>query len=107
MVDTRVTEWVKTNGSEHNFKLCGGSTALKDIDLLEEAQNLADLKAPYMIMRKKREFMVSWIRWCRCTARKLQVLTGCEWSARDVEMAVFTAQKNCLPLNSLCGDANS
>ena len=46
-------------------------------------------------------FIESWITWCRFTARKLSQRTESPWRARDVEMAVFTAQRRKLSLTPL------
>ena len=84
MVDTHVTNWVRKNGSRHNYKICGGPTLL-------EAMNLS---SQYIPLSEKWEFMVSWIRWCRFTASTLTKLSELNRSARDVEMAIFTVQRN-------------
>ena len=64
MVDKQVTKWALENGS-------GG-------DVLRESHW---------------PFVESWIAWCQFTAGKLSQCSGCTWRARDVEMAVFTAQR--------------
>ena len=45
------------------------------------------------------QFVESWIAWCQFTARKVSQCSGRAWRARDVEMAVFTAQRCGLTLN--------
>lgn len=45
--------------------------------------------------------MTSWMAWCQTMAAKLSQRTGFFWRARDVEMAVFTAQRYGLELNPL------
>ncbi len=42
-----------------------------------------------------------WVKWCRETAEILTPRTNRNWRARDVEMAVFTAQREGLSLNPL------
>ena len=46
-------------------------------------------------------FIQDWIKSCRHTANTLSHGSGEHWRARDVEMAVFTAQRSGLPLNPL------
>ena len=40
------------------------------------------------------QFVLPWIDWCQCTADMLNQRTDHHWRARDVEMAVFTAQRS-------------
>ena len=54
-----------------------------------------------VLMESHWQFIQSWIAWCRFTARELSQRTGFAWRARDVEMAVFTAQKRELSLTPL------
>jgi len=42
-----------------------------------------------------------WIAWCRECAQELTDITETRWRARDVEMAVFTAQRDRTFLNVL------
>ena len=42
-------------------------------------------------------YVWDWVRWCRQVAQQL----GASWTPRDVEMAVFTAQRSHLDLPSL------
>lgn len=73
-------KWVNANLTEHNetcenkltrFKM--NSTTLRDNDFPN---------------------YLNWINWCREMAHKLSRVIKEEWRARDVEMAVFTAQRN-------------
>ena len=82
MVDTQITRWAWDNGASHDYSAVGGP-ALACIPDLQGEQ----------VMESHWPFVESWIRWCRFTARRLTELTGRAWRARDVEMAVFTAQR--------------
>jgi hypothetical protein len=45
-------------------------------------------------------FVLGWIRWTRCLAKKLTAESGQHWRARDVEMAVYrAADKRKAPIN--------
>ena len=44
---------------------------------------------------------LNWVNWCQEVAQVLTELTSKQWRARDVEMAVFTAQRNGMTLNVL------
>ena len=78
MVDRKVFEWSRRRGSDHSYKHCQGP----DLSIAQLCENVNDWR-----------FVEAWIEWCRFTARRLSGLTGCEWRARDVEMAVFTDQR--------------
>ncbi len=88
MVDTRIAKWVQDHSAE---------------------QNAADSMGPHLVPRPHDYglsmtdfiFMQQWTDWCRNSAQKLVALTQEEWRARDVEMAVFQAQRDSLPLNAL------
>ena len=88
MVDREITKWAQENSHRHSYACCGGP-------VLEEAPVLkkGSVNALRYTLVKHRNFVESWIKWCRFTASKLHVLTGDDWSARDVEMAVFTAER--------------
>ena len=81
MVDTQVTKWALQNHSKHNYSAIGGP------DLL----CLPDLDG--VLGESHWPFVESWMAWCRFTASKLSQRAGCVWRSRDVEMAVFTAQR--------------
>ena len=86
MADSQITRWATQYHNLHTYALCGGP-------ILSEPPDLSgNIKALRNDLVRHRDFVDSWIRWCRFTAGKLTELTGCVWSARDVEMAVFTAQ---------------
>ena len=82
MVDRHVAKWVRKNGKQHGFP----SMSIVPVGT---------------IVTDDWDFVKLWIQWCRLTASKLSELTGKEWSARDVEMAVFTADRKRLYLNPL------
>ena len=72
MVDTQTAEWVRNN------RWTG-------------IRNVPDVKGDGKVLTERHwEYVRDWIVWCRNTAMRL----GSEWTARDVEMAVFTAQRN-------------
>ena len=96
MVDREITNWAKKNGHLHSYAPCGGPV-LAEAPVLRQG-GVNNLRYN---LRKHRKFADSWIRWCRFTAGKLTELTGCVWSPRDVEMAVFTAQRTGRTLNPL------
>ena len=77
MVDTQVTKWVETNPWT-------GVVAPR----LGKAEVLHE---------RHWNYIWQWIQWCRETAIEL----GPDWTPRDVEMAVFTAQRSGLLLPPL------
>ena len=89
MVDTQVAKWAGRNGIEHKYG---------DLDISKNAPN-------GRIEDKHCSWVQSWIDWCRCTRDKLNKCTDStkrDWTAREVEMAVFTAQRCGLELSPLC-----
>ena len=83
MVDKRIARWVRMNRDQHGFP--------GDIN-----------RVPSQTITESHWYFVeSWMEWCQSTARKLSDGIGPVWRARDVEMAVFTAQRCELPLNPL------
>lgn len=82
MVDTRIAAWAQTNGTVHR--------------LLS-----APAGAEKAVFEGHWDFVKAWIDWCRRMAATLTNRTGDPWRARDVEMAVFTAQLKGLPLHPL------
>ena len=91
MVDRQITKWALENRHRHGYSGSGGPD-LEQVPALKPGQVLTESHWP---------FIESWIAWCRFTARELNRRTGCAWRARDVEMAVFTAQKANLRLTPL------
>lgn len=87
MIDNQVADWVNSNASAHNDK---------------RKNKLSVFKKKYTSIRDD-DFSsyLDWIEWCREVAQILTKLTEREWRARDVEMAVFTAQRNGMMLNVL------
>ena len=72
MVDTQTAEWVRNNN-------------------WTGIQNVPDVKGDGRVLHERHwKYVQDWIVWCRNTATQL----GNEWTARDVEMAIFTAQRN-------------
>jgi hypothetical protein len=90
MIDRNVARWVNSNLDEHNRNRQNrlspfvseqhGRTSLQDVDF-----------SNYM----------NWVFWCRETAKILTDRTKVKWRARDVEMAVFTAERKKLQINVL------
>ncbi len=87
MIDTQVARWV-------NFNRIQQST---DTD-----NTLAEFRLNYTSLREN-DFhsYLNWIAWCSETSGILTRLTNEKWRPRDVEMAVFTAQRNNVFLNPL------
>ena len=90
MVDKQITRWASKNGHLHRYSGVGGPD-LECVPALKQG----------VLMEIHWQFIQSWIAWCRFTARELGQRTGFAWRARDVEMAVFTAQKRELSLTPL------
>jgi len=88
MVDTQVAKWVNGHFDRHNIdrvnKLTpfnyNGKGVLRDNDFNN---------------------YLNWVAWCREISEIMAHLTSENWRPRDVEMAVFTAQRNNLLLNPL------
>jgi hypothetical protein len=87
MIDNQVAVWVNSNASTHNDK---------------RKNKLSVFKKKYKVI-KDDDFpsYLDWVEWCREVAQILTKLTDSEWQTRDVEMAVFTAQRNRMMLNAL------
>ncbi len=83
MVDTQVASWVREHGEQHGYP---GDIAEVPSDGIIEGDW---------------SFVTSWMAWCRTMAAELSRRTGFAWRARDVEMAVFTAQRCGLELKPL------
>ena len=83
MVDTQVTRWAVENSNAHRYSWVGGP----DLECVPELPPGAVLRESHWT------FVESWIAWCRFTAAVLTRRTGRAWRVRDVEMAVFAAQK--------------
>ena len=87
MVDSQITKWAKRHGALH--------VGAPDISIARKWKN-DDVRIHMW------PFIESWIDWCQFTAKLLTERTERDWRARDVEMAVWTAQKHNLKLNPLC-----
>jgi len=87
MIDNQVAKWVNSNRVNHS-----GNTKIR----------LTQFKLNYTSLREN-DFnsYLNWIKWCGETSEMLTRLTNDNWRARDVEMAVFTAQRNNVLLNPL------
>lgn len=87
MIDNQVARWVNHNAADHN---------------INRINKLAPFKMSYTSLRDN-DFSnyLDWVVWCQEVAHILMKLTGEEWRARDVEMAVFTAQRKGMVLNVL------
>lgn len=94
MVDRQIARWVQNHFAEQNAADPLGPR------LGPTLHNYAQSPKQPLSMRDF-GFMQQWIVWCRHTALKLSVLTGMEWRPRDVEMAVFQAQRDSLTLSPL------
>ena len=82
MVDVHVARWVKEHGDRHGY-----------------IGNVADVPNG-RVLDSHWSFVNSWIEFCQLKARSLSREPGPKWRARDVEMAVFTAQRCGLELES-------
>jgi hypothetical protein len=82
MVDTRVAKWVIACLEKHNAADPHGPQLVLPAYPSNHATVLTLSDWP---------FIESWISWCRHTGHKLTSLTGLDWRARDVEMAIFRA----------------
>lgn len=87
MVDSYVAKWVNSNWERHNSR--------RENRLMPFAMNSTSLRDNDF------DSYLSWVRWCREIAGLLTNETTLQWRARDVEMAVFTAQLRQLPLEIL------
>lgn len=87
MVDKQVARWVNENLAEHNRN---------------RKSKLTLFKMNYTSLRQN-DFpnYLNWVRWCCEEAGVLTRLTREEWRARDVEMAVWSAQRNGIKLDVL------
>ena len=83
MVDTQIARWVRENGHLHGYP--------GEIDRVPTAA----------IKESHWPFVASWMAWCRTMSAEFSRRTGFFWRARDVEMAVFTAQRCGLELNPM------
>lgn len=88
MADSRIAKWVNQQYISNIFNRCVPCEhQLIKPNCKISGINLSDF-----------EFYIHWISWTRYMATKLTEETDIKWRARDVEMAVFTAQGNNPPL---------
>ena len=92
MIDTHVTNWAQVEGPAHGYAAANGPE-LVEVPALGPNQTV--------VRESDWTYVSSWIKWCRFTADLLTKATECHWRARDVEMAVFAAHRNGLPLHPL------
>lgn len=87
MVDHKTARWV----TSHHFE-----------QSRDRHNRLSPFKLNYTSLRYN-EFdnYLNWVDWCREVAEVLTDKTEMQWRARDVEMAVWTAARQDLPLNPL------
>ncbi len=95
MVDTQVARWARTNASRFSYAQVGGPLLLQGPEFGRSATALDDR------LNRHWNFVMSWYEWCRFTAELLSDRTDRTWRARDVEMAVFHAQRSGLDLSPL------
>jgi hypothetical protein len=86
MVDTRVAKWVNMNYAKFNDAYPDGP------HLIPSA--FENTSPNTTLTMRDFPFYTQWIRWTRYMSQKLTKVTGVNWRARDVEMAVFTAWGN-------------
>jgi len=87
IVDNNVARWVNRHGRDHNVNRHCKLTPFR-----MNYTSLQDNDFPNYL---------NWVAWCREVASVLTEGTGQEWRARDVEMAVFTAQRGGFELSVL------
>ena len=84
MVDTQITRWAREHGGAHGYAAIGGP----------DLESVPWLRPGAVVRERHWAFVASWIAWCQFTAAILTQRTERGWRARDVEMAVFSAQKS-------------
>ncbi len=87
VIDRQVAKWVNHNAAHHNIN--------RDNQLTPFKMNYTTL------MQNDFSNYLNWVSWCQEVAHVLSELTIKEWRPRDVEMAIFTAQRNRIILNAL------
>jgi hypothetical protein len=85
MVDRHIASWVSKHHEEQNM-LDHDEMILVQPMHFDPTKHRALTIADY-------ELYEQWIRWCQLKSRQLTELSGFPWRARDVEMAVSTAQR--------------
>ena len=87
MVDRQTAQWVNANHIDHNVHRMHQLTTFN-----MNYTSLRDNDFPHYL---------NWVAWCRELAGVLTDRADFHWRPRDVEMAVFTAQRNGMRLNPL------
>lgn len=86
MIDKHVADWARFHRNQHDYTRHGGPALSKPPKFTKSITVLR------LDQSDHREFVASWIEWCRFVARILSCHTDRHWRARDVEMAVFTTE---------------
>ena len=89
MADSQIAKWVLANHEEHSQPHVG-TIALQPPQPFDPKKG--QLKMSHY------PFFECWTLWCRGAAKQLNQGTQDQWRPRDVEMAVFTAQRERLTL---------
>ncbi|MCW5829572.1 MAG: hypothetical protein KIT79_09680 [Deltaproteobacteria bacterium] len=95
MIDTVSARWINKHLLAHNRP---GRPQLTKFATVKRT------KSGYSVVRHPdMQSYIHWVDWCRWVRDRLNSSgdTGIDWRARDVEMAVFTAQQDGLALNVL------
>jgi hypothetical protein len=87
IVDRHITRWVSKYHEEHNMFAQHDVRLFPPTHFENKPLTISDFP-----------FYEWWIQWCRSKAHQLTELSGSPWRARDVEMAVSTAQRRDLRL---------
>ncbi|MCQ1536094.1 hypothetical protein FTO70_10465 [Methanosarcina sp. KYL-1] len=85
MIDNKVASWVNLNAEDHNRNRKDKLTLFK-----KNYTSLQENDFPNYL---------NWVSWCQEMAQVLTEMNEEKWRARDVEMAVFTAQREGINLN--------
>lgn len=87
MIDIQVAKWVNSNSINHN-----NNRKNKLIPFRMNSTSLRENDFPSYL---------NWVAWCQEVGKVLTQRTSEKWRARDVEMAVFTAQREKMKLEVL------
>jgi hypothetical protein len=90
MVDGQIAKWVRKNHEAHNM-FAQDTGRLLPPTYFDLAKDLSLTIFDY-------PFYEQWIPWCQLKSKQLTELSGSQWRARDVEVAVSTAQRTGLEL---------
>ena len=96
MVDSQIAKWVMNNHEKHNRSSNDG------VDLKPPKTFITKKgKADILLNLSQYQFVESWTLWCRSKAKRLTEVGQQQWRPRDVEMAIFTAQRGNLELPTI------